>query len=309
MDLSNGSILRQGTGSSRTCTRGQMFFCHASGLTRPLKDRPPREGDEVLAVREGIKGPEAWEVTPVSSTSSPPTTRHRTPRKKPVEEDIQAKIYACIFTAKALAGKDHRRLQGLIPLLLQHNGLPAVHIPLRALTANTSANTRLSLRGHPGNTGKTEVETVAAPNYQQEEAAPAGDEPKNREETETQDDVAGGEEETEDEDDEDEDEEVDVLGSGSEGEAPSPQPRKPNPPSDPQPPSGNQEDNDGWVTKNKRRRRKPFLRLVLPKYYVAWVSTGVASSRVAGVDTWLGPICDYCDNLFGCPWWVVTQTL
>ncbi|XP_045110882.1 uncharacterized protein LOC123504435 [Portunus trituberculatus] len=234
---------------------GADVFCHASGLTRPLKDRPPREGDEVLAVREGIKGPEAWEVTPVSSTSSPPTTRHRTPRKKPVEEDIQAKIYACIFTAKALAGKDHRRLQGLIPLLLQHNGLPAVHIPLRALTANTSANTRLSLRGHPGNTGKTEVETVAAPNYQQEEAAPAGDEPKNREETETQDD-----------------------------------PRKPNPPSDPQPPSGNQEDNDGWVTKNKRRRRKPFLRLVLPKYYVAWVSTGVASSRVAGVDTWLGPL-------------------
>ncbi|MPC93892.1 hypothetical protein E2C01_089037 [Portunus trituberculatus] len=172
-----------------------------------------------------------------------------------------------------LAGKDHRRLQGLIPLLLQHNGLPAVHIPLRALTANTSANTRLSRRGHPGNTGKTEVETVAAPNHQQEEAAPAGDEPKNREETETetQDDVAGGEEEeeeTEDEDDEDddeEDEEVDVLGSGSEGEAPSAQPRKPNPPSDPQPPSGKQEDNDGWVTKNKRRRRKPFLRLVLPK--------------------------------------------
>ncbi|XP_045101320.1 AF4/FMR2 family member 4-like [Portunus trituberculatus] len=125
---------------------------------------------------------------------------------------------------------DHRWLQGLIPLLLQHNGLPAVHIPLCALTANTSANTRLSRRGHPGNTGKTEDETVAAPNHQQEEAAPAGDEPKNREETETQDN-----------------------------------PGKPNQPSDPQPPSVKKEDNDGWVTKKKRRRRKSFLRLVLPK--------------------------------------------
>ncbi|MPC38949.1 hypothetical protein E2C01_032467 [Portunus trituberculatus] len=233
--------IKAGYGFIHDLHTGADVFCHASGLTRPLKDRSPREGDGVLlAVREGIKG-----------------QRRGTWRQ----------------SARRM---DHRWLQGLIPLLLQHNGLPAVHIPLCALTANTSANTRLSRRGHPGNTGKTEDETVAAPNHQQEEAAPAGDEPKNREETETQDNVAGGEEEeeeeedeeTEDEDDEDddeEDEEVDVLGSGSEGEAPLPQPGKPNQPSDPQPPSVKKEDNDGWVTKKKRRRRKSFLRLVLPK--------------------------------------------
>ncbi|MPC45436.1 hypothetical protein E2C01_039135 [Portunus trituberculatus] len=64
---------------------------------------------------------------------------------------------------------------------------------------------------------------------------------------------------------EEENEEVDVLGSGSEREAASPQPSTPIRPSAPQPPSGEQEEDDGWVTKVKRRRRSPAIQLVLPK--------------------------------------------
>ncbi|MPC36786.1 hypothetical protein E2C01_030255 [Portunus trituberculatus] len=137
-------------------------------LTRPLKDRPPREGDQVvLAVREGAKGAEAWDVAPVSVTSVPLKSRNRTPRKQQGKEDMQAKIYACVFTAKTLAGRDHRQLQELIPLVLQHNGLPAVYIPRSALTANTRTNTRLSRRGHPGPMGK--MEDATPPSGKQEE--------------------------------------------------------------------------------------------------------------------------------------------
>ncbi|XP_045101324.1 Y-box-binding protein 2-like [Portunus trituberculatus] len=169
--------VKAGYGFIEDLRTGKDIFCHASGLTRALKDRPPREGDEVLlAIQEGSKGPEA------------------------------------------LAGRNHRRLQELVPVILQHNGLPAIQIPLCALDNPARTIRSRSLRGK---TGDATDETVAAPNPQQEEAAPAGDEPKNREKTgtETQDD----------------------------------------------PPSGKQEDNDGWVTKEKRRRRKTYLRLVLPK--------------------------------------------
>ncbi|MPC38832.1 hypothetical protein E2C01_032347 [Portunus trituberculatus] len=75
------------------------------------------------------------------------------------------------------------------------------------------------------------------------------------EEEEDDEDEDEGENEEEDEDDEEEREELDVLGSGSEGEAPSPQPINPNRPSDPQPPSGKQEEEYGWVTKKKRLPR------------------------------------------------------
>ncbi|XP_045120356.1 histone H3.v1-like [Portunus trituberculatus] len=129
--------------------------------------------------------------------------------------------------------------------------------------------------------GKTKESPVAAQNTQQPttgaEAEKTGDKPRNWKET--QDDVPGEEEEEEEEEDEDdddddddeeddeeEDEEVDVLGSGSEGEATSPRAGKPNLPSDPQSLSGKQED-DGWVTKTKRRRKPSpnAFRWVIPK--------------------------------------------
>ncbi|MPC57217.1 hypothetical protein E2C01_051193 [Portunus trituberculatus] len=58
--------------------------------------------------------------------------RQRQRYHKTDEKDVQAKIWACIYTAKAIAGVDHRRLQDLLPLLLQHNGLPTIYIPRTA---------------------------------------------------------------------------------------------------------------------------------------------------------------------------------
>ncbi|XP_045126769.1 Y-box-binding protein 1-like [Portunus trituberculatus] len=181
--------VKAGCGFIQDLRTGKDVFCHASGLTRSLKDRPPREGDQVLAIRE-----------------------------------------------------ERKRTRG--------KGCGA-----RRLTSLPRHEQSRSRRDQPG--------TEAAPNQQAATAAepePTGDKPRNRKET--QDDVPG-----EEDDDEEEDEEVDVLGSGSEGEGPSPQASKPNFPSDPQPPSGKQEEDDGWVTKTKRRRRPSpnTLRLVLPK--------------------------------------------
>ncbi|MPC33274.1 hypothetical protein E2C01_026619 [Portunus trituberculatus] len=86
--------------------------------------------------------------------------------------------------AKALAGGDNLRLQELIPLILQHNGLPAVNIPSSALTVDT--RTRLPRRGHPGAKGKTEASLVAVSTTQDQaaaaEAEPTGDRPGTREE-------------------------------------------------------------------------------------------------------------------------------
>ena len=45
---------------------------------------------------------------------------------------MQARIIACIYTAKAIAGEDTRKLRDLIPLLLRHNDLPAIQVPLQA---------------------------------------------------------------------------------------------------------------------------------------------------------------------------------
>ncbi|XP_045111709.1 cold shock protein ScoF-like [Portunus trituberculatus] len=104
--------VKAGYGFIQDLRTGKDVFCHASGLTRSLKDRPLREGDQVLlAIREGKKGPEAREVVPVSSHADPVMSSQHTPRKPQREEDIQAKVLACIFMAKALAGSDHRRLQ------------------------------------------------------------------------------------------------------------------------------------------------------------------------------------------------------
>ncbi|XP_045114007.1 uncharacterized protein LOC123506156 [Portunus trituberculatus] len=184
--------VKAGYGFIEDLRTGKDIFCHASGLTRALKDRPPREGDEVLlAIHEGSKGPEARDVTPVGPSSAPTTTSRHTPRRKRTEEKIQEKVMACIFTAKALAGRNHRRLQELIPAILQHNGLPAIQIPLCALTKANPTRTFRS-RSRRGKTGDATVDAMAAPNHHhQQEAAPAGDEPKIREKTEseTQDDV------------------------------------------------------------------------------------------------------------------------
>ncbi|MPC59562.1 Cold shock-like protein CspB [Portunus trituberculatus] len=64
--------VKAGYGFIQDLRTGKDVFCHASGLTRSLKDRPLREGDQVLlAIREGKKGPEAREVVPVSSHADP----------------------------------------------------------------------------------------------------------------------------------------------------------------------------------------------------------------------------------------------
>ena len=48
---------------------------------------------------------------------------------------MQARIFACIHTAKAIAGDDHHALRRLIPLLLRHNALPTIEVPLQAFPA------------------------------------------------------------------------------------------------------------------------------------------------------------------------------
>ncbi|MPC82896.1 Y-box-binding protein 2-A [Portunus trituberculatus] len=202
------------------------IFVHISGLTRSLIKNPPRKDDEVVFnIYHGEKGPEVRHVVHAHSRS---TTE--------APELLEVKIFACVYTAKAIAGADHRHLQSLIPILLQHNDLPAIHIPLLALAPPRLVEVKKDDRNNnnsPAERGKPD---------------PKEEKPRNKEES--YDDVAG-----EDEDDEEESEEVDVLGSRSEGEAPTPQPIKPNQPSDPQPPSGKQEEDDGWETKKKRRPR------------------------------------------------------
>ncbi|MPC17237.1 hypothetical protein E2C01_010086 [Portunus trituberculatus] len=149
-------------------------------------------------------------------------------------------MYACVYTAKAIAGTDLCRLQKIIPILLQHNGLPVISIPLTALSAPPRSKCRPSAKDHPRETT----------------------EPHDNHEDEDEDDE---EEDEEEEDDEEEDEKVDVLGSCSEKETPPPHPSKPKRPSVPQPPSGKQDEDDGWVTKQKRRRRPRDDPWVLPK--------------------------------------------
>ncbi|MPC91845.1 Cold shock-like protein CspB [Portunus trituberculatus] len=281
--------VKAGYGFIQKLNTGTDVFCHVSGLTRPLKNQPPREGDQVLlAVREGAKGPEACDVAPTKNTSAPPKTQ--TPRKR--------RIYRLKYTP-ALAGGNNHRLQEILPLILQHNGLPAINIPSSALTANT--RTKLPRRGHPGTKGKSKTSPVAGSTTPDQPAAAAeakviyrpNEDIRNnlvgnvdQENSTTPDQPAAAAEarvvyrpnedirnnlvgkidqESEDEEGNDEeDEEVDILGSGSEREADSPPPSTPNRRSTPQPPSYEREEDQGWVTKEKRRR-PPASQLALPK--------------------------------------------
>lgn len=117
-----------------TDTSTKTFFVHLvhfSGLKRSLQRRLPREGEKVhFTVCEGDKGPEARLTArtgndPAKPSASSPKTSFKT-------WDMEAKISACICTAKVLAGNNVRRLQALIPLMLKHNGLPAIRIPTKA---------------------------------------------------------------------------------------------------------------------------------------------------------------------------------
>ncbi|XP_045122679.1 uncharacterized protein LOC123511122 [Portunus trituberculatus] len=129
---------------------GKDVFVHATGLTRSLKENPPREGDRViLNLRQSDKGLDASDV----AWSKPPT---RLPMEKPPssrkageEEDVPAKICACIYAAKAIAGSNLRRLPELIPILLQHNGLPVISIPLSVFSAPTRSKMRPTRRPVP----------------------------------------------------------------------------------------------------------------------------------------------------------------
>ncbi|MPC27942.1 hypothetical protein E2C01_021133 [Portunus trituberculatus] len=198
--------------------------------------------------------------------------------------NARARVLACIFTAKALVGSDHRRQQDLIPTILQHNGLPAIKIPLSALTAPNRPNRSRSRRVQPGTeatpnihpeaTGKPAASLAAASTTLVQAAAaevkPTGDRPGTREEThdnlDGREDQGAAKEGHGEEDEDVEDEDVDILGSGSEREAGSPQPSMPDRRFAPQPPSSEQEEEDdkGWVTKEKRRRKSPDSQLVLP---------------------------------------------
>ncbi|MPC70517.1 Cold shock-like protein CspB [Portunus trituberculatus] len=109
-------------------------FIHFSGLKRSLQKRLPREGDKVhFTVHNGDKGPEARDVARNGNNSKACASRSKPPRRT---WDMEAKITACICTAKALAGSNVRRLQVLIPLLLQHNNLPGIRIPQQAFGAS-----------------------------------------------------------------------------------------------------------------------------------------------------------------------------
>ncbi|MPC11966.1 Y-box-binding protein 2-like [Portunus trituberculatus] len=256
-------------------TREDVFI-HVSGLTRSLKKDPPKESDEVVFnIYYGEKGPEARHVVKKNTSHTPlhPTARC-TRNTAEAPELLEAKILACVFTAKAIAGADHRHLQSLIPLLLKHNGLPAIHVPLLALAPPRRQTQTLQRRSHPENIG-TSARVEEAGEVEEEKddgqsdnsttergkhAETAPKEEKHRAKEEACVDVT---DEDGDEEEDDEDEEVDVLGSGSEETAPSPQATKQNRPSDPQPPSGKQD--DGWVTKEKRRRRSHDDPYVLPK--------------------------------------------
>ncbi|XP_045117640.1 uncharacterized protein LOC123508170 [Portunus trituberculatus] len=136
---------------------GKDVFVHATGLTRSLKENPPREGDRVLLnLRQSDKGLEASVVAWSKPPSRLPMEKPPSSRKAGEEEDVPAKICACIYAAKAIAGSDLRRLPELIPILLQHNGLPVISIPLSVFSAPTRSKLRPTRRpvprDHPTNT-------------------------------------------------------------------------------------------------------------------------------------------------------------
>ncbi|MPC94038.1 hypothetical protein E2C01_089189 [Portunus trituberculatus] len=129
-------FLQCGYGFVTLPKQGKDVFVHSTGLTRSLKETPPREEDHVLLnLRQGDKGPEARDVACSEPPSRQPTKKPPSSRKTGKKENITGKIYACVYTAKAIARTDLCRLQKIIPILLQHNGLPVISKPLTALSA------------------------------------------------------------------------------------------------------------------------------------------------------------------------------
>ena len=125
---------RSGYGFIHDLVTGKDVFVHNQGLTRRMQKNPPREGDVVtFTVARAEKGPEAVEVDwKDQHHRPPPPPRHTRSTATAGQGHAQAKIFACIHTAKVIAGEDHLQLRRLIPLLLQHNGLPTIQVPLQA---------------------------------------------------------------------------------------------------------------------------------------------------------------------------------
>ncbi|XP_045107149.1 Y-box-binding protein 2-A-like [Portunus trituberculatus] len=190
-------------------------FVHYSGLKRSLQRRLPREGDNVqFTVCVGDKGPEAREVARTSQTP-----KASSPSRKPLTRtwDMEAKITACICTAKALAGSNSRRLQVLIPVLLKHNGLPVIRIPQQALGTANPHTPRPRRRHQP---------------LRQDDEQPCHDDPADEALIVEEEEVEG------------EDEIVDVEGSDTE----EPPPVVEDPP---------KEEEGWTISQNKMRKKKP----------------------------------------------------
>ncbi|MPC97981.1 Cold shock-like protein CspE [Portunus trituberculatus] len=65
--------IKAGYGFIHDQQTGDDVFVHAAGLTRSLKENPPREGEELLLnIRESNKGPEARNVARTLEPSLPP---------------------------------------------------------------------------------------------------------------------------------------------------------------------------------------------------------------------------------------------
>ncbi|MPC59407.1 hypothetical protein E2C01_053426 [Portunus trituberculatus] len=135
--------------------------------------------------------------------------------------DMEAKITACICTAKVLAGSNVRRLQVLIPFLLKHNGLPGIRIPQQAFGTSYSHTPKPPKSHQP---------------LCQDDNQPCREDPV--EETATVEEV---EEEEEEEKEEEEDEIVDVEGSDSDQSLLIVEP----------PPA----DEDDWTTHKKNKKK------------------------------------------------------
>ncbi|XP_045122680.1 uncharacterized protein LOC123511123 [Portunus trituberculatus] len=125
---------KSGYGFIRESVANKDYFVHYSGLKRSFRKALPREGDHATFTSlKGNKGPEAREVAREGNQERPLSRPKSSPRAWKAAE-AELKMKTCICTAQALAGNNTRRLQTLIPLLLKHNGLPAISIPEEAFT-------------------------------------------------------------------------------------------------------------------------------------------------------------------------------
>ena len=158
--------IKAGYGFIHNPSTGIDVFVHHEGLSKSLKKHPPEEGDAVtFTILPGKKGPEAKDVGWANHHHHHPLPppRHSRSTATAGEGGMQAKIIACIYTAKAIAGEDHRKLRSLIPLLLRYNNLPTIHVPPQAFT--TAGHTprtrrrRLPERKNNGHQEETEGAT------------------------------------------------------------------------------------------------------------------------------------------------------